>query len=245
MSRKEDKRFIDLTVKEVSLVDNPANEEEWIVIKSMSMEDEMAEEKKPIEAEVEKKELEDKVETKEDIVEKSEPEVEKEAKAEVEKKELEDKVETKEDIVEKSEPEVEEKPSLLQSLAAEVQEIEKAKRFTNNRTESLVKATKEMLSTLNSVSPNIVQQLVSEFRVIEEPETVEKEEKIEKTFDQTELLNKVDEIVKKAIEPIVDRVDKIEKFRGVSKSVVNEDNETADIKKTDEIVDLWAGFARR
>lgn len=96
MGNKVQRRFVELSVGEVSLVDSPANEEEFAVIKSLNSmeENEMPDEKKAEETAVEKKAEEEKIE-------KAETEKVETEKVEAEKVEVEVEA-PKEDAVQKA-----------------------------------------------------------------------------------------------------------------------------------------------
>ena len=241
---KEKQRLLKINVEEVSVVDSPAIEEEFVIIKRLQ-EDKMADKKVEKKTEgieedkIEKVEVEvpDAVEAvmkkvselMDDVKKASKEEVEKEEDTEATPKE---KVETlpKEEAPAKEEEKKEEEEDVEKKqddILKSIEEcISKARRFTPQREEQLKTSINSLQTLLEDISP-------------ESPEAEETSVEKKKGEDKYSKLLKGLETMIDSFTEINKRVETIEKRRQPTTSV--EEDSTTD--KTNEKVEknLWSG----
>lgn len=260
------RRFIGLKVGEISLVDTPANEKEFAVVKRLQEENNMAVENKKVETKKSKEEegagnqqaqpegVKVEIEKPEDqavikvlgkvnelvgtLVSRTDP-----GKEKVEKKETStekpdvDENETEEGSEEKTEKrEIEEGEKLLSTLE---ESIAKAKRFTPSRMKTLKQVADSLQSLLTELSPKVEASIDTASSV---------ESSVAKALEDfsSKLGEKINSIVEKKFAEMVDtskslgeRVEKIEKTRLPSASVEEDGVTDKEVEKKNS--NMWAG----
>lgn len=264
-THETDHRFLRLGVDEVSLVDHPANEEEWLVIKrlggkQMAKEiDGNVEAIQPPEEKVTEQEVTKADDTQPEAAVNDEAVAELVAVEDVEKalnpvqamallKKIHDML--MKVMGDDKYPEPKKSESTRKSLlgfsddgeliinAELLADVQKAKAFTGKRINALSDAIKAMIEVLNEVDPDRVKKL-TENPAASGLETAKKsiEESTEPVKEGPDFGEQITEAVEKALNPLDERLKSLETARGEPKS--NDGDQTADIKKRNE--NFWAG----
>ena len=246
------RRFVELKVNEISLVDIPANEKEFAVIKRLQEETKMTVKKEEVEkvkVEVEEpkddaveKALEKVTDLVGDLVSKSSEEKAEEKAEEKTEEKTEDKTEEKEEdkTEEKEEEKTEEKEEEKEEEKTEEKEEEKTEDKTEEPTNKAKRFTPARMKTLETAI-QFLQDLVSDLTPLQQEinSTEESEDGVEKLIEDftsrvVKQFEKMTDIYKKLDE----RIEKIEKIRNPSTSL-EEDGGTD--KEKDIEKNFWHG----
>lgn len=245
------RRFVDLEVDEVSLVDSPANEKEFAILKRV--EDEMPGDVKEViekEATSNDEKLEEKTVSKEvtvdpekvvneavtKAIEKVTGLIETIAKKENEKNEEEPAKEVAEKVGEEK-PEVapEAVPEVIPEATPEAVEVEKAKSFTPTR----IQALKDVAATIQALVGEIAEAAQPEKEVSKSAEKDETHEVFKSLVESLGELKTSFQSFQETSKSLSGRLDEIEKTVQPSQSVEDEGGTDTEVKKDNNI---WKGL---